>query len=89
MHFLSRNFASRTRLPARRVAMRVRVVSRGQLMVDPGPRGLEILEGGTELCPLPDGVEVVDSEGNEVPALGTFHVTTETIDPYHLLTDLF
>lgn len=69
--------------------MRVRVVSRGRLTVDPGPRGLELLAAGTELCPLPDDVEVVDVEGAPVLALGKFHVTTETFDPFHLLTDIF
>lgn len=69
--------------------MRVRVVSRGRLAVDPGPRGLELLASGTELCPLPEDVEVVDAEGEPVLAVGTFHVTTATLDPFHLLTDLF
>lgn len=33
--------------------------------------------------------KVVDDEGNELKASGQYFMTTETIDPYHLLVDLF
>lgn len=45
---------------------------------------------------LPEGTSMIDFEGNlfddkgnEIFAEGKFYMTAETIDPYHLLVDMF
>lgn len=50
--------------------------------------GIDIVKAGATLAPLPDRIKVVSSEGDVLrPERGRFYITTETIDPYHLICD--
>lgn len=51
--------------------------------------GLLVLREGTKMIPLPKNMEIVDEDGDPIEATGRFYVTEETIDPYHLVTDIF
>lgn len=48
---------------------------------------IQVLKGDTRLVPLPDRFRVVDSKGRSVKPSVAFYITTETFDPFHLLTD--
>lgn len=52
-------------------------------------QGIYELPPGTLLCSLYENDKVVDPEGNELKATGRYYITAETINPYHLLVDLF
>lgn len=46
-----------------------------------------VLDASTKIIEFEGNV--FDNEGNELHAEGKFYITAETIDPYHLLVDLF
>lgn len=50
--------------------------------------GIQIARPSTLFGMLTPGIKVMDGDGNELPATGTFYISLETIDPYHLLTDV-
>lgn len=50
--------------------------------------GIFIIDGSVKVMELTKG-KVVDEDGNELPATGKYLITSETIDPYHLVTDYF
>jgi len=74
-------------------AVTVRVVRRGgqrTLVVqtaDEVERPIGMLKTGVSIAPLPEGVRVLDSEGDAIPPSRRFWVTTDTIDPFHMLID--
>lgn len=51
--------------------------------------GIYFLAPGTAVLPIKSIDKIVDIEGNEIEATGQFYTTAETIDPYHMITDLF
>lgn len=56
-----------------------------QLHVHPG---IFLIKPGSTILPLPDSIQVIDSETKEpIPASGRFFVTSESLDPFHLLLD--
>ena len=48
-----------------------------------------VVKAGTKMIPLDTNERVVDPDGNEVPAAGRFYRSAETIDPFHLIFDMF
>lgn len=38
---------------------------------------------------LGDVIKIVDNEGNVIEATGRYYITAETINPYHLVIDIF
>ena len=48
-----------------------------------------ILKSDTLMATLPEGVVVLSSDGKPVKPTGRFYVSTESFDPYHLVTDVF
>ena len=48
-----------------------------------------VVKAGTKMIPLDTNERVVDPDGNEVPATGRFYRSAETIDPFHLIFDMF
>lgn len=40
----------------------------------------------TEVCA---NAQIIDNDGQPIPAIGKFYITAETIDPYHIVTDWF
>lgn len=57
-----------------------------QLEVDPDPDKPLVIVRDVELVALPSDVQVL-ADGEVVEATGRFFITTETLDPYHLLID--
>lgn len=43
----------------------------------------------TLMTDLPDNFQIVDAEGDEISPTGRFIMTAETMDPYHLVVDMF
>lgn len=52
-----------------------------------GVEHIGILPAGTKMIDFEGNL--FDDEGNEIKPEGRFEVTAETIDPYHLLVDIF
>lgn len=53
------------------------------------PDSLSVIKQGTLVLNLPDGYKIIDESGEEIKAIGEFMISAETIDPYHLVVDLF
>ncbi len=51
-------------------------------------RGVSVFRADALVVPLPESVGVVLEDGDVLRPSRTFWVTTETFDPYHLLTDM-
>lgn len=87
MHFLRKDELYSTRHVALRAAVMVEFHQVGRkgrrLVVDPPLR----FARDAEFARLPPDVEVVDSEGNPLEPTWGFWVSTETFNPYHLVTD--
>jgi uncharacterized SAM-binding protein YcdF (DUF218 family) len=49
--------------------------------------GVFFVKAGSYVRALPEKIVVVDEAGETVTASGQFYVTSESIDPYHLLID--
>lgn len=92
MHFLSRFLKDRslstTTLGKRRACVDIRFERPNVLRVV-ADRGVSVLKMDAELAPLPDTFVVLDSDGKRIRSTGQFYVSTETIDPWHALTDVF
>ena len=48
-----------------------------------------VVKAGTKIVPLCSHERVVDIDGNLIPATGRFYRSVETIDPFHLIFDIF
>lgn len=91
-HFIAQSTVSRAYLHARRAVVRVRVVGLRPvvLQIDPDPdRPIGFIGPGNPLSYLAEGTRVLDPNGEDCPATGRFAVTLETMNPYHLLTDIW
>ena len=75
-------------LKQKRVAVEVRRINRSNKF-QVVPDKICMLKEGTLVSELPSNFKVVDEAGNEIKALGRFLISVETIDPYHLVTDMF
>lgn len=51
------------------------------------PDGIFVLKADALVTPL--DLPVLDEDGTPIKATGKFHITTETFDPYHMVTDEF
>lgn len=49
--------------------------------------GVRAVKSGVYMAQLPESAIVCDDDGETVEASGTFYITVESIDPYHLLID--
>ena len=92
MHFLSshiqRSFLRPTPFEKPRAAVRVRWKER-VLVLEPHAEPIVILKADALLFPLPEETQIVAPDGEIIRPKGRFWVTTETIDPIHLVTDIF
>ena len=76
-------------LEAPRVAVKVRRKG-NDFIVDPEiHEPVIVAKAGTKIFPLEEPDHVVDPAGNLIPATGKFYCSAETIDPFHLIFDLF
>ncbi len=51
------------------------------------PGSICLVKASVYLALLPESVIVVDDADEQIPASGKFYISTESIDPYHLLID--
>lgn len=65
----------------------VKVEVKGKKLIVVG--GVEFVAPDTRIAVLPDGYEVQTMDGETIRPSGTFYITSETINPYHLLMDVF
>ena len=90
MHFLTNRERDRAdRIGRLRAAVTVRFERRGgqrTLNVEPG---IKMLTHDALIVPLPKNVLVLDEDGKAIQPVGTFYVTLESFDPFHLLADIF
>ncbi|QHW35702.1 glycoside hydrolase family 5 protein (plasmid) [Paenibacillus rhizovicinus] len=64
----------------------VKAIRKGKrLIVVPG--SFFISRADTMFISLPDDYQVVSEEGKVLPATGSFMISAETFDPYHVLVD--
>ena len=74
-------------LPAPRAAVMVKKGSNQTLVVIPG--SVSLVRINAALLAIPYGWRVVGPDGEELAPTGAFLVTAETIDPYHLVLDMY
>lgn len=86
-HFLaSPGYAYREVVVTRTYAcVKVELVNKTTLRVLPE---VNLIKPGSYVRLLPEKISVTDENGDKVPASGRFYVTSESIDPYHLLIDV-
>lgn len=87
-HALRKDEAAGARsIGRRRAAVHVRL-EKDRLVVVAG--SISVLDDDALVTPVPERLRVVDEDGDVVvPSEGTlFLMTTETFDPYHLVTQL-
>ena len=65
--------------------VKVELVNKTTLRVLPG---VALIKPGTYVQLVPEKINVIDGSSGEISASGRFYVTSETIDPYHLLIDV-
>lgn len=81
--YLRRPLAAVTVRAAKKGKDRVLIVQTSDEVKHP----IGVLKVGVTLAPLPSGVKVLDDEGEPIAPSHGFWVTTETLDPYHMLID--
>ena len=91
MHFLNRKKAhfQEAALGKPRAAVLVRFDPSLKALVLVEDEALFVLRADALLAALPEDVHVLSPEGKRIEATGAFHVTTETFDPLHAVTDVF
>lgn len=90
MHFLGKLARHEQRhLDGPRVAVIVKWTSRRQSALVLVGSDVGVAKDGVRIAELPKKIRVLDPDGEPVAASGRFFVTTETVDPYHLLLDIF
>jgi hypothetical protein len=52
-------------------------------------KGFGVVNPDVGMVPVPDRIKVVDSDGKVIEPTGKFLVSTETLDPFHLVADWF
>lgn len=76
------------RLRNARIAVKVRRTDNGKQIYEVIPGEVFILSAGTMMLVQPDA-QIVDDKGGELKPTGRYLFTAETIDPFHLVTDMF
>lgn len=71
--------------------MYARVVARDTLQLD-CPENVEfpivVLKADALIAPLPKEIRVLDQDGKVFKTSRQFYITTESFDPWHLLTEM-
>ena len=70
-----------------RMALEVILIKKDTYRIVPG--SLFILPPETRMIQIPASWKIVDEDNNIIPPIGYFCITAETINPYHLITDIF
>lgn len=66
-------------------AVQVERVNKGKYKIIPG--SISILRPDTIIVELPDSIQIIDEDGEEIKAVNNFYISTSTIDPYHMVLD--
>lgn len=88
-HFLRKDEAWGRRLGRPYAAVRVRVEYRKRvpvLILDP-ENPVMIMDSDLTVAELPPRVRLLNQDGEDIQASGTFLVSTCTFDPYHVVLD--
>lgn len=86
MHFLKKDEMYGERAVGRPyAAVKVRLEGKSTLRI---AEGICVLKFDTLLVPLPTRITVVGPNGETVRASRRLYCTTETLDPWHLVTDM-
>lgn len=85
-HFLASRAQGIQDLVTRRpyACVKVELVDKTTLRVLPE---IFVMRTGSYVRALPEKIAVVDGDGEKLCPSGQFYVTSESIDPYHLLID--
>lgn len=67
------------------VCVTVNNIGKKTLRLETGSGAL--INPDTKFTRLPEDIKVVDHHGEEIPAMRGFWISTESIDPYHILID--
>lgn len=73
----------------RRACVKVKKIKKGKNYFLEVQDGIHAIGSRTEVHDLPKNIKVVDKNGQELRPTGRFVLTSETIDPYHLLADMW
>lgn len=79
-------------LKSPRIGVRVRHSQnrrKDYILDDEGSEPILLMKAGTQLIELAEDERVLDSDGTLISPTGRFFRTAETIDPYHLVLDIF
>lgn len=90
-HFLTKKGLVTKMMPKRHAGVRVNAtaVKGNVLVVDPEPEApVFLVSRDTQFTVLPPGYEVRQADGDIVEPSGTFVVSAETCDPFHILMDV-
>lgn len=85
-HFMQAHPGSAFHLDSPRICVTAKRVGNRLVIV---PDSIGILRADTPLFWLDEKFEVVSEDGQPVKPTGRFAVTAQTIDPYHVVTDIF
>lgn len=85
-HFLAGDVHGRNESVVQRpyACVKVEMVGKTTLRVLPG---VFFIKTGSYVRAVPEKISVVDEDGKKIQASGQFYVSSESIDPYHLLLD--
>lgn len=75
-------------LKEKRVAVKVKRADGRSLKFKLIPKSLCIVKAGTLFVERPEA-KIIDGDGNELIPSGRFLWSAETIDPFHLVVDMF
>lgn len=76
------------RIGQEKVAVKVeKIKGTKQYRIVPGE--ISIVRSDAVVAELPRDYAIVNDVGEEVKPMGNFLITTETIDPYHFVIDMF
>jgi hypothetical protein len=75
------------RLPKPYAAVQVKRDNKNLIVI---PNTVQLAKIDSRFAPVHGtGIEVIDQSGQSIPATGSFYISTETFDPYHLVIDWF
>lgn len=72
-----------------RVGVLVKRSGRKDYQIVPGEDSVAVYKAGLSIKELEPGERILSPDGEPVTATGRFFLSCETIDPFHLVFDLF
>lgn len=75
------------RIGQERIAVKVEHIKGKKYQIIPGE--IVIIKSNTKVAELSGDYEIINEYEEKIMPTGKFLITTETIDPYHLIIDMF